>query len=444
MDTAVAAKAGDTGEAMPERGRASVESDLERSDIPHVVIVGAGFGGLYAARKLGKRRVRITIVARDNYHLFQPLLYQVATAVLSPAEIAEPIRVILRKYPNVRVRLAEVASIDVQNHRVILTDGEVSYDYLILATGVRHSYFGRGEWEAVAPGLKSIADAIEIRRRILSAFEEAEWEADPAARQALLTFVVVGGGPTGVELAGAISEMARHTMAQDFRSIDPTQARVLLLEALPRIMPAFPEDIATDVQRALNALGVEVRTRAPVTQVTADAVHIGAERVPTRTTLWAAGIEGSQLGRSLGAPLDRRGCVLVEPDLTAPGHPEVYVVGDLASFPDRTGEPLPKTGSVAMQQGHAAARNIWRTIQGKRRKRFRYFNRGNMATIGRGKAVAEVRSVHLSGSIAWLAWLLVHIFFLIGFENRLSVLLKWTWSLLTNQRGSRVIISPRP
>ncbi|MDP9226416.1 MAG: NAD(P)/FAD-dependent oxidoreductase, partial [Actinomycetota bacterium] len=377
------------------------------SDVPHVVILGAGFGGLNAARTLGPYPIRITVVDRQNYHLFQPLLYQVATAGLSPGDIAEPIRAILRKYRNVRVLLDEAISIDLTQKQLTLGEvGELSYDYLIVATGSRHSYFGHEEWEALAPGLKSVDDALEIRRRILLAFEAAEREDDPEVRQAWLTFVLVGGGPTGVELAGAIAEIRRHTVAHDFSSIDPTQARIILIEAEHRLLSMFAEDLSARAENALRALGVEVRTGASVTAVTRDAVHVGNEVIPARTTLWAAGVAASPLGRSLGTRLDRNGRVAVEPDLTLPDHPDVYVIGDLAAFPHQTGRLLPGLAAVAMQQGRAAGTNVWRAIVGRPHTSFHYVDRGTMATIGRAAAVAQVGPIHLTGRIAWLAWLL--------------------------------------
>ncbi|MDQ6674868.1 MAG: NAD(P)/FAD-dependent oxidoreductase [Chloroflexota bacterium] len=413
--------------------------------MPHVVILGAGFGGLNAARTLGPYPIRITVVDRQNYHLFQPLLYQVATAGLSPGDIAEPIRAILRKYRNVRVLLDEAISIDLTQKQLTLGEvGELSYDYLIVATGSRHSYFGHEEWEALAPGLKSVDDALEIRRRILLAFEAAEREDDPEVRQAWLTFVLVGGGPTGVELAGAIAEIRRHTVAHDFSSIDPTQARIILIEAEHRLLSMFAEDLSARAENALRALGVEVRTGASVTAVTRDAVHVGNEVIPARTTLWAAGVAASPLGRSLGTRLDRNGRVAVEPDLTLPDHPDVYVIGDLAAFPHQTGRLLPGLAAVAMQQGRAAGTNVWRAIVGRPHTSFHYVDRGTMATIGRAAAVAQVGPIHLTGRIAWLAWLLVHLIMLIGFENRLLVLLEWLWSYCTYQRGSRLITGPSP
>ena len=419
-----------------------IDVDGRHHESPHVVIVGGGFGGLYAARELARYPVRVTLVDRHNYHLFQPLLYQVATATLSPGEIAEPIRAILRKHRNVRVLLAEATSVDLANRRVVLADGELRYDYLILAPGAGHSYFGHEEWAPLAPGLKSLEDALEIRRRIFFAFEAAEREEDPAARRAWLNFIIVGGGPTGVELAGAIAEIRRHTVAHDFRAIDPRQARIVLVEAGPRVLAAYPPDLSESAERALRALGVEVRTNTLVTDVTPDSVRVGEEVLPTRTALWAAGVAASPLGRSLGAPLDRSGHVPVEPDLTLPGHPEVYVIGDLAALTDQAGKPLPGLAAVAIQQGQAAAENVWRTIRGQPRRPFRYVDRGTMATIGRGAAVAELGRLHLSGPLAWVVWLAVHIYWLIGFENRLLVLLQWAWSYLTFARGARLITGP--
>jgi NADH dehydrogenase len=414
-----------------------------KSSIPTVVVVGGGFGGLYAARALARLGVHVVLIDRVNYHLFQPLLYQVATAALSPGEIAEPLRAILRKYRNVEVLLGEVTSIDVEARSIRLADGaEFGYDYLVLATGATHSYFSHPEWEPMAPGLKSLADALEMRRRIFLAFELAERESDPARREALLTFVVVGGGPTGVELAGAIVEIARHTVRQDFRSFDPHQARVLLLEGGPRILAQYPPDLSASAQRALEKLGVEVRTSRVVTDVTPEQVRAGSEIIPAHTTLWAAGVAASPLGLQLGVEVDRAGRVAVEPDLSLADHPEVFVVGDLAAFTEQDGKPLPGIAPVAIQQGKAAAANIWRSIQGRPRNAFHYFDKGTMATIGRAAAVAEIRWLHLSGILAWLAWLVVHIFFLIGFENRMLVLVQWAWSYFSYERGARLITGP--
>ena len=410
---------------------------------PTVLVVGGGFGGLYAARALARHPLRVVLVDRVNYHLFQPLLYQVATAALSPGEIAEPLRAILRKYRNVDVLLGEVTTVEPEARCVKLADGaELGYDYLVLATGGRHSYFGHPEWEPAAPGLKSLEDALEIRRRILLAFERAERERDPATRQALLTFVIVGGGPTGVELAGAIAEIARHTVRYDFRAFDPRQARVILLERADRVLEQYPPDLSKSAQRALEHLGVEVQLGTGATDVTPDYVRSGDEIIPTHTTLWAAGVQASPLGRQLGLAVDRSGRVPVQPDLSIAEHPEIFVIGDLAALRDSKGKMLPGIAPVAIQQGNAAADNIWRSVQGQPRRPFHYFDRGSMATIGRAAAVAEIRALHLSGFPAWMAWLLVHIFFLIGFENRVLVMVQWAWSYFSYERGARLITGP--
>jgi NADH dehydrogenase len=349
----------------------------------------------------------------------------------------------LRKYRNTEVLLGEVTGVDLASRTVRLADGaDYRYDYLVLATGARHSYFGHPEWEVVAPGLKSLADALEIRRRILLAFELAEREGDPAKRQALLTFVIIGGGPTGVELAGAIAEIARHTVRRDFRRFDPRQARVILLEGAERVLGQYPKDLSASAQRALEHLGVQVRTGAIATNVAADHVQIGDERVPAHTTLWAAGVAASPLGRQLGVEVDRSGRVPVQPDLSVPSHPEVFVVGDLAAFRKPNGQMLPGIAPVAIQQGEAVADNIWRSVSGRPRRAFHYFDRGSMATIGRAAAVAEIRGLHLSGFVAWLAWLLVHLLYLIGFENRLLVLIQWAASYISYERGARLITGP--
>lgn len=385
----------------------------------------------------------MTVLDRENYHLFQPLLYQVATAALSPGEIAAPIRVILRRYANVRVLLSEATAVDLERRRVILADGDpLEYDYLVLATGARHSYFGHPEWEQLAPGLKSVEDALEIRRRGLLALEQAERETDPATRRALQTYVVVGGGPTGVELAGAIAEVGRNTVAREFRAIDPKQGRVILLEGGPRILAGFPPDLSDSAARTLEALGVQVRTNARVTSITPDAVAIGDEVIPARTVLWAAGVAPSSLAHTLGVPLDNGGRVLVDPDLTVPGHPEAYVVGDLAAFRHQGGKALPGLAPVAVQQGQAAAENIWRSMQGTRHRPFHYVDRGSLATIRRGSAVAHIGPVHLKGLTAWVVWLVVHIFNLISFEQRLLVMLQWAWAYLTWERSVRLITHP--
>jgi NADH dehydrogenase len=406
---------------------------------PHVIIVGAGFGGLQAAKKLARNNVLVTVIDRTNYHLFQPLLYQVATAALSPADIAAPVRSVLSNCKNVEVILAEVQSVDVTAKKVKTTDLEFDYNYLILATGARHSYFGHGEWEKLAPGLKSLEDAIEIRRRILMAFEYAEKITDEAARKAAMTFVIIGGGPTGVEMAGAIAEISRHTLSKDFRHIDPSQARVILIEGEPRVLAAFPEDLSQSAQKQLVDLGVDVRTSARATNLTEAGVQVGDEFIPCRVKIWAAGNNASFVGKTLGVPADRVGRIVVNDDLTIPGHPEVQVIGDLANFSHQTGEPLPGVSPVAMQQGRHAAHNILAMIKGRKPQRFRYWDKGNIATIGRNKAVADLKFAHLSGLPAWLAWLFVHIIFLVGFRNRLLVLFQWAWAYFTFDKGARLI-----
>jgi len=409
---------------------------------PHVVIVGAGFGGLTAARALAREPVRVTVVDRRNHHLFQPLLYQVATAALSPGDIAYPIRSILRRQANATVLLADVLRVEPEARRVILDEGSLDYDYLIVATGARHSYFGHDEWEAVAPGLKSLEDAIEIRRRILLAFERAERETDVERRRALLTFVLVGGGPTGAELAGAIAEISRHVLVSDFRSIDPREARILLLEAGPRILPTFPEELSSRAAESLRRLGVEIRENSPVTAIAADSVETAGVPLMAATILWCAGVAASPLTRSLAAPLDRAGRVLVGPDLTIPGHPEIFVIGDQAAFLHQSGKPLPGVAQVAIQAGRHAAKNISRAILGDPMLSFHYRDPGNLAVLGRAAAIADLGRVHLSGFPAWLFWCFVHILFLIGFRNRILVMFEWAWSYLTWQRGARLITGP--
>lgn len=406
---------------------------------PRVVIVGAGFGGLEAAKKLGGKEVRVTVIDRTNYYLFQPLLYQVATAALSPADIAAPVRGVLSKYENIEVILAEVQSVDVDLKKLRMVDGDFDYDFLILATGSRHSYFAHPEWEKLAPGLKSLEDAVEIRRRILMAFEYAEKITDEAARKAAMTFVIVGGGPTGVEMAGAIAEIARYTLAKDFRHIDPSQARVILVEGEQRVLSAFPEDLSAKALKQLVDLGVDVRTGVHATNLTADGLQVGDEFISCRVKIWAAGNNASFVGKTLGIPTDRAGRVIVNSDLTIPGHPEVQVIGDLASFSHQTGQPLPGVSPVAMQQGRHAARNILAMIENRKPQKFYYFDKGSLATIGRNKAVADLRFVHLSGFPAWLAWLFVHIIFLVGFRNRLAVLFQWAWAYFSFNKGARLI-----
>jgi len=410
-----------------------------QNEVPRVVIVGSGFGGLEAAKKLAGKDVQVTVIDRTNYHLFQPLLYQVATAALSPADIAAPVRAILSRCKNVEVILAEVESVDVDAKKIKTADQDIDYDYLILATGARHSYFGHNEWEKLAPGLKSLEDAIELRRRILLAFEYAEKTTDETARRAALNFVVIGGGPTGVEMAGAIAEISRHTLAKDFRHINPSEARVILIEGEPRLLAAYPEDLSVSARKQLVDLGVEVRTSARATNLTEEGVQVNGEFIPCRVKIWAAGNNASFVGKTLGVPVDRCGRVIVNDDLTIPGHPEVQVIGDLANFPYQTGQPLPGISPVAMQQGRHAARNVLAMIGGRKPQRFRYWDKGTMATIGRNKAVADLKFMHLSGLPAWLAWLFVHIVFLVGFRNRLVVLFQWAWAYLTFDKGARLI-----
>ncbi|MCI0661358.1 MAG: NAD(P)/FAD-dependent oxidoreductase [Acidobacteria bacterium] len=410
--------------------------------LPHVIIIGAGFGGLTTAQSLKRVPVRVTIVDRTNYHLFQPLLYQVAMAGLSPADIASPIRSILRNQKNATVLLAEATGVDYAEQSVGVRDDEreakIHYDYLVLATGGRTSYFGHNEWERVAPGLKDLDDAVEIRRRVLLAFEGAEKEDDPQRRRDLLTFVVVGGGPTGVELAGAIAELARFVLARDFRSINPRSAEILLLEGGPRILPAFASDLSESAQRQLYELGVKVRVNAQVTNIDEDGVYLGRELIRSATVIWGAGVNATSFTGSLGVDLDRSGRMNVQPDLSLPNHPHVFAIGDMTRFL-QDGKPLPGVSPVAMQMGRTVARNIQNDLAGKPRENFRYFDKGNMATIGRKAAIAQIGSIHLSGFIAWMAWLMVHIFFLIGFRNRIAVLFNWAWSYFTYQRGARLI-----
>jgi len=409
---------------------------------PHVVIVGGGFGGLDAARALKRAPVRITLLDRHNHHVFQPLLYQVATAALSPGDIASPIRWILRRQKNVEVFLADVRSVD-PTHRFVLTDRDpVPYDYLILATGAAHAYFGHPEWARRAPGLKTLDDALEIRRRVLLAFEAAERVTDPAEQRRLLTFVIIGGGPTGVELAGALAEIARQTLRDDFRHIVPATAHILLLEGGPSVLPTFPESLRRSAQVSLEKLGVEARTGAIVTDIDDVGVRIGGEHIPAETVLWAAGVAASPLGASLGLPLDRAGRVAVEPTLAVPGHPEIFVAGDLSSFL-QDGRPLPGVAQVAKQQGKHAARNVLHAIRHEPLEPFRYFNLGNVAVIGRGSAVVDIGPVRVSGWFAWVFWLLLHIFWLIGFRNRFVVLSEWAWAYLTFQRRIRLITGER-
>jgi NADH dehydrogenase len=411
------------------------------ADQPHVVIVGGGFAGLYLAKGLRRAAVRITLIDRRNHHLFQPMLYQVATAALNPSDIASPIRSILRRQKNVEVVLAEADRIDVAARQVHLVDGAlVGYDFCAVATGARHSYFGHGEWEPLAPGLKSIEDALEIRRRIFLAFERAEREPDAQRRQQLLTFVIIGGGPTGVEVAGALAEIRRFALARDFRHIDPREATVTLLEGGPRILAAYPPALSQRAKTDLRALGVDVRENTFVTAVRADAVEAGGWRIPTTTVVWAAGNEASPLLRTLGAELDRQGRVVVDRDCALPGHSEVLVLGDAAAFKDGlAGELVPAVCPAAIQMGQYAARAIRDSVAGKPRRPFHYWNKGELAVIGRGDAVANLPGLRFGGFFAWLIWIFLHIAYLIGFRNRVLVLIEWAWSYLTYARGARLI-----
>ena len=405
-----------------------------------VLIVGGGFAGINAAKVLGGRAgVDVTLIDKRNHHLFQPLLYQVATAGLSPAEIAAPIRSMLSRYKNIRVLLGRVESIDVERHVAVTDIGDLAFDYLILCCGAAHSYFGHDQWEEYAPGLKTLEQAIEIRRRVLSAFEEAERTSDPDEQKRWLTFAIVGGGPTGVELAGAIAEMSRFTLARDFRSITAQSATIVLLEAGPRILPMISEHQAARAANDLEALGVSVRVGCAATDIDAFGVQIGAERLLAGTVLWAAGLEASPLGRTAGADVDSQGRVVVEPDLTVKGHPRVFVAGDLARFTHQTGKPLPGTAPVAMQAGRYAARTILDDLDGRTRRAFHFVDKGQMATIGRSRAILEIGSLKLGGFPAWVCWLVVHIYYLTGFEKRLLVVVQWAWSYVTFARGARLI-----
>ena len=412
---------------------------MDQKPRPRVVIVGAGFGGLLAAQTLARYPVQITLIDRQNFHTFQPLLYQVATAGLSPGEIAAPIRWILRKNRNVEVLMSEVRDFDLSRRVVKLDDEELGYDYLIVAAGASHAYFGHDEWEPFAPGLKTIEDALEIRRRVLLAFELAERQAESEKEQIQLNFVVVGAGPTGVELAGTLAEIAHQVLTNEFRTIDPKKTRIVLLEGGPRVLPAYPDDLSRSAEEQLKRLGVQVQTSAMVTAIEPGSVQIGTTRLPAAVILWAAGVAAAPLGKKLGAPVDRAGRVLVNPDLSIPGHPEVFVIGDLAALKDEHGKWLPGLSPVAIQEGRATAHNIGRDLQGEPRKNFHYWDKGTIATIGRAAAVADFGKLHISGFLAWLSWLFVHIFFLIGFRNRVLVMIQWAWSYLTFERGARLI-----
>lgn len=406
---------------------------------PRIVIVGAGFGGLAAAKVLARQAADVTVLDRSNHHLFQPLLYQVATAGLSPAQIAQPIRHILSGAKNIRVVMTEVLTIEPEGCRVLTANGPYPYDYLILAAGSRHFYYRHPEWEALAPGLKTLEDAIDIRNRMLLAFEDAEKTDDADARMSALTFVIIGGGPTGVEMAGAIAEIARYTMVRDFRRIDPANARVILLEAAPRILPSLNADLAEKAVKKLNEIGVKVVTGTKVLDVLENGALTSEGFIPGRTMIWTAGNVASPLGLQLGAETDRMGRIMVNADLTVPGQPGIYVIGDLANFLHQTGNPLPGVSPVAMQQGRHAVRNILAHAAGRPTTPFRYFDKGTMATIGRSAALADIKGVRFNGFVAWLAWLFVHLIFLIGLRNRVLVFLQWVWSYFNYDRASRLI-----
>ena len=421
--------------------------ETKRTATPRVVIIGGGFAGLNAARGLADVPVKVTLIDRRNHHLFAPLLYQVATAQLSPANIAQPIRGILRGQKNVNVVLGEVEGIDIDGKRVELSDGlAIDYDYLIVAVGATHSYFGHDEWATLAPGLKTIEDALDIRRRILIAFEKAEKEPDPAKRAALLSFIVIGGGPTGVEMAGAIGEIAHHSLARDFDTIDPRDAKILLLEGLPRILPMFAEKLSARAEKDLNRFGVVTRTNSLVTAIDENGVNIGDERIEAATVIWAAGVQVSPLTRALSeiAELDRAGRVPIERELHVAGHPELFVIGDASSLRKADGKPLPGVAPVALQEGQWVAANIARAVAGEPYLPFEYKERGSMATIGRNQAVAEIKGIKFAGFPAWLAWVVVHVLFMVDLRNRLLVVAQWVFSYLTFNRGARLITGEMP
>jgi len=424
---------------LHDDGRVSDDAAAPRPR-PRIVVIGGGFGGLTAAKALGKAPAEVLLIDRRNHHVFQPLLYQVATAALSPGDISAPIRWILRHQDNARVWMGDVTAIDVTGKSLTLADGaRLTFDYLVVSAGATHAYFGHDEWRRWAPGLKTLEDALEIRRRVLLAFERAERATDRADERRLLTFVVVGGGPTGVELAGALAEISRHALAHDFRAIDPESARVILIEGGQNLLGSYPEELSAYARKKLERLGVNVWTRSIVTNVTEGAVHVGQETIEAGTVLWAAGVSASPLGRSLGVPLDRAGRVLVNPDLSVPGHPDIFVVGDLAALEDGQGGWLPGVAQVAIQQGQRVASNVKARIAGQPTRPFRYRNLGSLATIGRNSAVADLPAWRSKGFVAWLFWLFVHVMNLVGFRNRLSVLTQWAFSYLTYQRSVRLI-----
>lgn len=411
----------------------------QKNSNPHVVVIGAGFGGLYAVKNLARGPFRITIIDRSNHHLFQPLLYQVATAAVSPSDIAQPIRKIFRRFQNVHVLMSSAEMIDLENRRVELSDGFVTYDYLIVATGATHAYFGHDEWKQVAPGLKSLEDAIEMRRMFLMAFEEAEKESDPKRREAFMKFVIVGAGPTGVELAGMMADVSRRALSKEFRNINPGEAQVILLEGGSRVLPTYSPKLSESAKKQLEKLGVQVRTDALVTNVEKGAVHVGDEKIETESIFWAAGVAASPLGKSFGIPTDRSGRVKVNPDLTIEGHPEIYAIGDLATVVDAEGKQVPGVSPAAIQMGRYAARSIRAKLKGKSLKPFVYWDKGNIATIGRSAAVGYIGKLRISGFIAWMGWLLIHIYFLIGFRNRIFVFLQWAWTYLLFSMSARLI-----
>ncbi|KAB7768645.1 NAD(P)/FAD-dependent oxidoreductase [Xanthomonas sp. LMG 12461] len=419
---------------------------MNDTPVPHLIVVGGGFAGLWATRALARTPLRITLIDRRNHHLFQPLLYQVATAGLSAPDIAAPLRQILRHQDNVEVRLGEVVDIDKQARQVRLADGQaLAYDYLLVATGATHAYFGHDDWAAHAPGLKTLNDALQLRRHLLLAFERAEAETDPAARAALLSFAIVGGGPTGVELAGTLAEIARHTLKHEFRHIDPAEARVRLIEAGPRVLSSFPEHLSAKAQQQLEKLGVEVLTGVPVADIDAHGYRLGDAFVPARTVVWAAGVAASPLAKTLQAPLDRSGRVQVQPDLSVPGHPELFVAGDLAALQQADGRPVPGVAPAAKQMGRHVADTLRRRLRGDTASvPFRYADYGNLATIGRMAAIVHLGRLQLSGVLAWWFWLAAHVFFLIGFRNRVVVLLNWAWAYWSYQRAARIILGDPP
>lgn len=412
---------------------------MKTGKIPRIVVIGGGFGGLKAAEALAHLPVQLTMVDRKNHHTFQPLLYQVATAGLSPAEIAAPIREILARHENVEVLLGEVLGFDLDKGIVKVHAFELPYDYLVVAAGASHAYFGHDQWEAIAPGLKTIEDALEIRRRVLLAFELAERQAAITGQHPPLSFVVVGAGPTGVELAGTLAEITRRSLADDFRNIDPKNTRIVLLEAGSAVLASYPADLRASAKQQLERLGVEVRLNSAVTDVRPGEIHVGGEVMHATVVLWAAGVSASPLGRSLGGPVDRVGRVLIEEDLSLPGHREIFVIGDLASLKQSEGTQLPGVAPVAMQQGRWVARQIAADLAGNPRAPFHYVDKGSLATIGRAAAVADFGKFHISGFLAWLSWLFIHIFFLIGFRNRIIVMIQWAWSYFTYDRSARLI-----